>query len=79
MKVFVTKYALTIGIQEVDVRECGDGMVVQGDGCYANYYHGEGKEWHRTRESAAARAEEMRRKKIESVKKLVAKLEAMTF
>ena len=38
-----------------------------------------GKDWHRTPESALARAEEMRKAKIASLKKSIAKLEAMTF
>lgn len=44
-----------------------------------DYYHGEGKEWHRTRESAVAKAEEMRCKKIDSLKKQIEKLEKKRF
>jgi hypothetical protein len=37
------------------------------------------KDWHRTPEAALARAEEMRRDKIASLKKILAKLEAIKF
>lgn len=43
------------------------------------YYHGEGNDWHRTKESAIAKAEEMRKKKIASLKKQIEKLEKMEF
>lgn len=38
-----------------------------------------GEEYHLTEESARARVEEMRKKKIESLKKQIAKLENMKF
>ena len=40
---------------------------------------GEGREWHRTPEAALLSAEEMRRKKIESLKKSIARIEAIEF
>jgi len=85
MKVWITKWALTQGIFEAEVEECDtEGMVAQkpdgGGLCnMATYYHGEGKEWHRTRESAVARAEAMRQKKIANVKKQLKKLELLKF
>ena len=78
MKIYSTKYALTEGIQKHEANDCGDGMVSVGSP-YSNYLHGEGKEWHRTRESAVARAEVMRKAKIESLRKSLAKFEAMRF
>jgi len=84
MKVWITKYALTTGIFEADIEQC-DGqptMVVhrgQKTGACDCYYHGEGKEWHRTFKSAVSRAEEMRDRKVVSMRKQLAKLKAMTF
>lgn len=81
IKAWVTKYALTTGIDLVDAEhspECS--MIRYGDLGYTwCHAHGEGKEWHRTPESALARAEEMRAAKIASLRKSIAKLEKMTF
>lgn len=79
MKVFVTKYALTQGIEEEEARDVKDGMVQLTRHKFPVYMHGEGKQWHRTRESAIATAEKMRLKKIELLKKQIQKLEALTF
>jgi rubrerythrin len=40
---------------------------------------GEGREWHRTWESAAKRAEKMRVAKIAALRAQIARLETMTF
>ena len=81
MKVWITKYALTEGIQEIeaDDRSGGDGMVKRIDADWGPYFHGEGKEWHRSRDAAVVRAEAMRQAKIKSVKKQLERLERMTF
>ena len=79
MKVWISKYALTSGIKECDVRDCGDGMVADGNRASVFFYHGEGCEWHRSKEAALSRAREMRFVKIVSLKKQIAKLEAMDF
>lgn len=79
MKVWITKYALTSGILEKEVKDFGDGSVKEIENSFPIYYHGEGKEWHRTKESAIAKAEEMRKKKIASLKKQIEKLEKMEF
>lgn len=76
MKIWNSKYALTEGLIEQDGEEVGDSMVKVGS---LQYLHGEGKEWHRTRESAAARAELMRKAKIASMRKQLARLEALRF
>lgn len=79
MKVFITKYALTIGIYEIEAEGTQQsGMISDSNNPYT-YYHTEGKDWHRTREAAVKRAEEMRTKKIASVKKQLTKLEKMEF
>ena len=46
---------------------------------YGTYYHGEGKDWHRTKDSAIKQAEEMKQAKIKSMKKQLDKLENMKF
>ena len=81
IKAWITKYALTEGIEVVDAEVCGDGdMISYGNVGYGSQYaHGEGKDWHRTPESALARAEEMRKAKIASLRKSIAKMEAITF
>jgi len=42
-------------------------------------YFGEGKDWHRTKESAIKRAEKMKINKIANVKKQLEKLKEMKF
>lgn len=83
IKAFVTKYALTEGIREVDARICtrtSEGMIVYANnGGYQQYAHGEGRDWHRTREAAVKRAEEMRAAKLKSIAKQIKLLEALTF
>lgn len=78
MKAFVTKYALTkMGILEIEAEVCSGGMIQETDAPYPTFYHGEGRDWHRSRASAVARAEEMRVAKIASLKKQIARLEAL--
>jgi hypothetical protein len=87
MKVFVTKYALTQGILEVEVEgepKDGSGMVVSvppPDARWGmkDYFHGEGKDWHRDYLAARQRAENMRVAKIASLKKSIAKFEKLNF
>jgi hypothetical protein len=81
MKIYVTKHALTRGIEEygdaeidetrahVDGRELGMH--------FALYFHG--NEWHKTKAEAIARANLMRDQKIASLRKQIAKLESLTF
>jgi hypothetical protein len=79
MKIWNSKYALTEGLIEQEgeeVGEVGSSMVQIGS---MQYLYGEGKEWHRTRESALARAEVMRKAKIASLRKQLARLEALRF
>lgn len=78
MKVWITKYALTQGILEVEAKDLGDDMIKTVEK-YPSYYSKEGRDWHRTKESAISKAEEMRQKKIASLKKQIEKLEAMKF
>ena len=80
MKVYVSKYALANGIQEMDDME----LFVYDNGArkyVANHKHYLllGKGAHETREAAVAAAEEMRQEKIASLRKQLARLESLTF
>ena len=81
MRCFVTKYALTRGILQVEVELCldvdPDGGMVADHSEYHTCYHK--PDWHRTRVSAVARAEQMRLAKLASLRKQITKLEAMSF
>lgn len=86
MKVWITKYALTQGIYEAEViNNClttdpsGNMIEVKEKNKINSYYHEKGKEWHETKESAIKRAEEMRRKKIASLRKQIERLDKMKF
>lgn len=80
MKAYVTKYALTTGVMEVDGEVdptiSATMLAVQGKGGGYAYYHRD--EWHETLEAAMAWAEHTRVKRIESLKKSIAKLEKLT-
>lgn len=71
-----TKYALTEGIIKQEAKVCSDSMVDVGHGAYL---HGEGKQWHRSRDSAVIRAEVMRESKIASLEKSLARIKALNF
>jgi hypothetical protein len=83
MKLFITKYALTEGIQEFEgeITDTSLSMVMvpAGNRRLSQFFHGEGREWHRTRESAVARALVMRQNKIVSLNKKIKKLIDMKF
>jgi len=77
---WVTKYALTDGIKVVDAtvhHSINSKMISWKEGEYSNNAHG--KDWHRTPEEAVLRAEEMRKAKIESLKKSIKKMESLKF
>lgn len=76
-KFFVTKYALTSGIKEVEAPDPdpGEDMIV----VKAGFEHYHGADWHLNREAALIQAERMRKKRITSLQKQIAKLEKMTF
>ena len=82
MKVWITKYALTEGIFEVDAESKeGDTMISYKleDGFSSQYAHGEGREWCATEAAAKERAEDMRKARIASLHKSIAKLEKLRF
>lgn len=77
---YITKHALTVGIKPICVELCSDispDMVCEVDDVWHSHFHG--NDWHRTRDEAVARAEQMRVAKIESLKKQLAKLEKLRF
>lgn len=79
MKAWITKYALTSGIFEAEA-EAGTPpsvIAVRQPGELTAYFHA--NDWHKSKEDAIARAEEMRAKKIASLRKSIAKLEVMSF
>ena len=77
---YITKYALTTGIYSAQGEVCYDinsEVFSERKNCGSLYYHG--NEWHRTKEDAIMRAEEMLDRKIKSLEKQIAKLKKMTF
>lgn len=82
MRIFCTKYLFTLGITEHNAELVGgnDSMVRVIDGVpYGMYLHGEGRDWHKTKESAIARAEVIREKKIKALEKQLNKIKEMVF
>jgi hypothetical protein len=81
VKFWITKYATTEGIFEVEgeVTEIASMLRYSDQHSCNRYVHGEGRDWHRTKESAIARAEVMRKAKLASLRKSIAKLEAKRF
>jgi hypothetical protein len=81
MTVWITKLCLTRGIRMFDDAVAGGypSMVCVPSLGSWGYFHGEGREWHRTLEGAKSRAEEMRQKKIKSHRAAIAKLEKLKF
>lgn len=79
MIVYVTRWALTKGILEVEVDEPTErapDMVVGGSSPLGCVYYHKGQ-WHRTREEAERKTWDMRDKKLASLRKQITKLEDM--
>ena len=79
MKVYVTKYALTLGIQEREVKEGINGSVVDNSAFIGQTFHIQGKGWHKTMESAKKEAERMRASRIKALEKQIEKLKELKF
>ena len=85
MKVWITKYALTVGIIEAQqvpgaLYEGKEYAFFMGEnGQYNTGFYIPSEELFGDKESAIKKAEEMRQKKIESLKKQIKKLEEMRF
>ena len=85
MKAWITKYALTKGILVIE-GEPSNGATDMFVGSKDNehgfifpYFHGEGKEWHRTPEAAVQRAIKMKADRLHSLHRSIAKLEKKSF
>lgn len=77
MRVWITRYALTGKIQEIEAEKVGESYARQLLPSPGRW-HGPG-DWHTTREAAVKRAEQMRTKKIASLKKQIERLEGLKF
>lgn len=77
---WISKYALSRGIYSIseDVQE-NDGVLMHKQNYYTAFFHGEGRDWHRTEAGAKGKADAMRMAKIASLKKQIDKLKAMSF
>lgn len=79
-KAWITKYALTSGIECVDAEIVNvEGRMIMYNDRGSSHDYAHGNDWHSTRERAIKRALDMRRAKISSLDKKIAKLIAMTF
>lgn len=80
-KFYITKWALSGGIIEYEQDEPDNGRLSykRANWRFAASIGGEGKQWHRTLEEAKKASEQMRVKKIASLKNQIAKLEKLEF
>lgn len=78
MRVYLTKYALSKGIQECEGDIDLDRFVPDGFAKVTYSWHYK-PDWHISKESAIVRAEQMRLLKIKSLKKQLNKLETLKF
>jgi ketol-acid reductoisomerase len=76
MKVWITKYALTQGIIETEAERSKNHEDMIDTGKFG-YYHG--SDWHKTKQEAIKKAEEMKEKKILSLEKQLTKLRILKF
>lgn len=77
MKAYITRYALTKGILEIEAEFVSQTAIVEINALWTVYYHK--PDWYLTREEAVAQAQEMRDKKIQSLEKSITKLKKRTF
>jgi len=78
ISVFITKYALTSGITQVEAEICSDiseKMISTVENGYTHCYHK--PHWHTTKEEANAQVRKMIEEKIKSLKKSLAKMQAL--
>ena len=75
MKVYITKYALTQGIFERDDANFNGNVASVPDPAGTTYYHG--MDWHRDKDAAIKRAENMLSAKVESLHRQISKLSNM--
>ena len=79
MKVWITKYALTQGIYETEVEDIGNGWFNEVTGARPWTERYNKRDLCLTKESAIARAGEMRLKKIASLEKQIDKIKKLNF
>ena len=84
MKIYVTRWALSKGILEIEAEETEYGFRAEYPPSSPNYgyfmcFQHTSKSFHLTRELAVKQAEEMRQAKLKMLKKQLMKLEAITF
>lgn len=82
MKVWITKYALSSGIFQIEGEISAtnsDAIKVQREGRYPELFWKEGKDWHKTEEAARDRCRQMWRAKISSLNKQIQKLKNLKF
>lgn len=77
MKVFVTTRALTKGIEEIDVIATDNGIDVENTMLFPRRF--DKKDWFTDRKLAVMRAEDLREKQIELLKKKISYLESLKF
>ena len=77
MKAYITHYALTKGILEMEGEGSENGYFYARKGIYGQTF--QLSEWTQDRSVAVSRAAAMRTRKLLSLKKQIAKLEAMRF
>lgn len=75
---WISKYALSSGVFSTKVRisEKFPNMASSAENSLQTFH---GSDWHRTKEAALKKAEDMRVKKIDSIKKQLARLQKMDF
>ena len=80
MKIWVTKYALSSGVfsTEAKVDEANKRAQIKRPGDYWAW-NAFGNEFHTTEEAARARFDELKQKKLASLRKQIAKIEALEF
>jgi len=76
MKAYVTKYALTRGIQEVEVTHETNYPEMIWINAFEIYHK---PFWHETREEAVLHAEKLREAKLKSIEKQVKRIKALKF
>lgn len=77
MRAWITRYALTDGVFEVDGEVTQSGCLRYKLGDY--YSFASGGDWHPTKERAVARAEDMRIRKLKSLDKQIKRVSALRF
>ena len=84
-KVWISKYALERGIFEIEGLELGEeynnsfAVKIPNRSLPKEEYFIQNGDWHKTKESAVKKAEEMRNEKIKSLKSEIESLEKMNF